>query len=111
MVALGDRREFIASLVCVAIEPEAVFAHQLAGDAIDFDIASKFDQSLQVEVIVLGRLLRPAAFDLQVFDKIDDELGDIHVSIIRRMLIFCDIEAIRYMVEGCIWYNMGKLYP
>lgn len=91
MVALGEGAHAIASIIFVAIEPESPFTYEFRCDLLNFDVSSKLDESLEVEVIVLGRLLRPTAFDFDVLDKIDNQLGDIHAVIIPLMSIFCDV--------------------
>jgi len=91
MIALSDGGQAVASIVFVAVEPKAPFAYQLRGDLFDFDIARKLNETLEVEVIVFGSLLRPTTLNLEVFDKIDDQLAYVHRAMIPLKPIFCDV--------------------
>lgn len=94
MVALRDGAEWFAVDALVAVQPQTPFAHQLSIECRDGLIAGKFDQTLQVEVVIFGSLLAPTALDFQMFDKVTDQLRKIvcsHSTIISGFLVFCDM--------------------
>lgn len=71
MVSLRRAAEIFAIEILVAVEPEAIFADDFAGDFFDFDVFfEKFSKSLDVKPIIFDSFKRAAAFDFEAFEKI-----------------------------------------
>lgn len=77
MVALGEGTERVAVGRFVAVEPEAPFTYQFGIERRYWFITGKLNESLEVEVIVLGGFLAAATLDLDVLDEITNQLGKI----------------------------------
>lgn len=71
VISLRRAAEIFSVEVLVAVEPEAIFADNLAGDFFDFDVFfEKFGKSLDVKPIIFDSFKRAAAFDFEAFEKI-----------------------------------------
>lgn len=71
VISLRRAAEIFAVKILVAVEPEAVFADNFAGDFFDFDVFfEKFSKSLDVKPIIFDSFKRAAAFDFEAFEKI-----------------------------------------
>ena len=74
MVALCQGAKRIAGVVLVAVQPESPFTNQLSVNLMNLDVTSELYESLKVEVIVLGSFLGATTLNLDMFDKITDEI-------------------------------------
>ena len=63
MVGLGGGGEALPCFVFVAVEPEAVFAEKFRGDVRWTNVAGKFDETTEIEVVVSGSVGTATFFD------------------------------------------------
>ena len=77
MITLGDEREFTPLFVDEAVQPQTIFSDQFVGDLADGDVAGEFDQSVHVQVVVLGGADGSASLYFDVLDEVHDQVGEV----------------------------------
>ena len=87
MVGLRNDCEFIALGILVTIQPEAILTNGLGSDLFDLDVVGKLNQSLEIETVVFSRFGRASTFNFEVFDKIKNQLRQIHKLIVHASLL------------------------
>ena len=85
---MGDGSEVLVGGVGVAVEAEAVFAKQFRRDFCRLnvvfaeEVGANLVKAVKIEAVVLDRFFGAAFFYLDVFEKIVNQLVDIHKGII-----------------------------
>lgn len=62
-----------------------------------------FEEALEVKAVVFDGFFRAAAFDLEVFEKIFDEVGNIHIIYYSIKSILKN-NSVKFIMEVWIYY-------